>query len=107
MLGCLGKVPPDRSQGHVTDYIIQQFLDWGTPSAQDDQFSDEDSISNELAAMAGLSCLSLTPAPTRRSSHAPSSRLSKGKQREVRRFGDDDQDNNPDSHAYNDYGYNT
>jgi hypothetical protein len=23
MLGCLGKVPPDRSQGHVTDYIIQ------------------------------------------------------------------------------------
>jgi hypothetical protein len=24
MLGCLGKVPPDRSQGHVTDYIIQQ-----------------------------------------------------------------------------------
>jgi hypothetical protein len=24
MLGCLGKVPPDRSQGHVIDYIIQQ-----------------------------------------------------------------------------------
>jgi hypothetical protein len=24
MLGCLGKVPPNRSQGHVTDYIIQQ-----------------------------------------------------------------------------------
>jgi hypothetical protein len=23
MLGCLGKVPPNRSQGHVTDYIIQ------------------------------------------------------------------------------------
>jgi hypothetical protein len=23
MLGCLGKVSPDRSQGHVTDYIIQ------------------------------------------------------------------------------------
>jgi hypothetical protein len=30
MLGCLGKVPPDRSQGHVTDYIIQQFLHNGT-----------------------------------------------------------------------------
>jgi hypothetical protein len=23
ILGCLGKVPPNRSQGHVTDYIIQ------------------------------------------------------------------------------------
>jgi hypothetical protein len=83
-------------------------LDWGTDSAQDDQSSDEDSISNELAATAGLSCLSLTPAPTRRSSHAPSSRSSKskGKQREDRCFGGDDQDNNPDSHAYDDYGYN-
>jgi hypothetical protein len=83
-------------------------LDWGTDSAQDDQSSDEDSISNELAAMAGLSRLSLTPAPTRRSSHAPSSRLSKskGKQREVGRFRGDDQDNNLDSHAYDDYGYN-
>jgi hypothetical protein len=81
-------------------------LDWGTSSAQDDQSSDEDSISNELAATAGLSCLSLTPAPTRRSSHAPSNRSSKGKQREVRCFGGDDQDNNPDSHAYDDYGYN-
>jgi hypothetical protein len=30
-------------------------LDWGTNSAQDDQSSDEDSISNELAATAGLS----------------------------------------------------
>jgi hypothetical protein len=81
-------------------------LDWGTPSAQDDQSSDENSISNELAATAGLSRLSLTPAPSRRSSHAPSNRLSKGKQREVRRFGSDDQDNNLDSHAYDDYGYN-
>jgi hypothetical protein len=58
--------------------------------------------------MAGLSHLSLTPAPTKRLSHAPSSRSSKGKgkQREVRQFGGDDQDNNPDSHAYNDHGYN-
>jgi hypothetical protein len=32
--------------------------------------------------------------------------LSKGKQREVRCFGGDDQDNNPDSHAYDDHGYN-
>jgi hypothetical protein len=81
-------------------------LDWGTPSTQDDQSSDEDLISNKLAATAGLSHLSLTPAPTRWSSHAPSSRSSKGKQREVRRFGGDDQDNNPDSHAYDDHGYN-
>jgi hypothetical protein len=83
-------------------------LDWGTDSAQDNQSSDEDSVSNEIAAMAGISRLSLTPAPTRRSSHAPSSRSSKskGKRREDRRFGDDDRDNNPDSHAYDDYGYN-
>jgi hypothetical protein len=46
-------------------------LDWGTPSAQDDQSSDEDSISHELAAMAGLSRLSLTLAPTRRSTMLP------------------------------------
>jgi hypothetical protein len=58
--------------------------------------------------MAELSHLSLTPAPTRRLSHAPSSRSSKGKgkQREVRQFGGDDQDNNLDSHAYNNHGYN-
>jgi hypothetical protein len=64
--------------------------------------------------MAGLSHLSLTLTPTRQLSHAPSSRLrhapssrlSKGKQREVRCFGGDDWDNNPDSHAYNDHGYN-
>jgi hypothetical protein len=56
--------------------------------------------------MAGISCLSLTPAPSRWLSHAPSNKLSKGKQREVGRFGGDDQDNNPDSHAYDDYGYN-
>jgi hypothetical protein len=83
-------------------------LDWGTNSAQDDQSSDEDSVSNEIAATAGISHLSLTPAPTKRSSHAPSSRSSKskGKQREDRRFGGDDRDNNPESHAYDDYGYN-
>jgi hypothetical protein len=56
--------------------------------------------------MAGLSHLSLTLAPTRRLSHAPSSRSSKGKQREVRRFGGYDQDNSPDSHAHDDHGYN-
>jgi hypothetical protein len=79
-------------------------LDWGTDSAQDNQSSDEDSISNKLAATAGLSRLSITPAPSRRLSHAPSSRSSKskGKQREVRCFGSDDQDNNLDSHAYDD-----
>jgi hypothetical protein len=77
-----------------------------TPSTQDDQSSDEDSIGNELAATAGISHLSLTLAPSRQLSHAPSNRSSKGKQREVRRFGGDDWDNNLDSHAYDDYGYN-
>jgi hypothetical protein len=73
---------------HHTDNLSQveykEPLDWGTPSIQDDESSDEDSISNELAAMARLSCLSL-PASTRQLSHAPSSRSSKGKgkQREV------------------------
>jgi hypothetical protein len=58
--------------------------------------------------MAGISHLLLTPAPTRQLSHTPSSRSSKGKgkQREFRPFGGDDRDNNLDSHAYNDYGYN-
>jgi hypothetical protein len=56
--------------------------------------------------MAGLSRLLLTPAPTRQLSHTPSSRSSKGKQREVRHFKGDDWDNNPDSHAYDDHGYN-
>jgi hypothetical protein len=101
---------PLLDMNHHTDKSSQveyeKPLDWGTPSAQDDQSSDEDLISNKLAAMAGLSRLSLTPAPSRQLSHAPSSRSSKGKQREVRRFGGDDQDNNPDSHAYDDYGYN-
>jgi hypothetical protein len=93
---------PSLDINHRTDKTSQveyeEPLDWGTPSAQDNQSSDEDSISNELAATAGLSCLSLTPAPSNRSS--------KGKQREVRCFGGDDQDNNPDSHAYDNYGYN-
>jgi hypothetical protein len=93
--GCLND--PSLDINHRTDNLSQveyeEPLDWGTDSAQDDQSSDEDSISNELAATAGISRLSLTPAPTRWSSHAPSNRLSKskGKQREVRRFGDDDQ----------------
>jgi hypothetical protein len=101
---------PSLDMSHCTDKSSQveyeEPLDCNIPSAQDDESSDEDSISNELAAMAGLSHLSLTPAPTRWSSHALSSRLSKGKQREIRCFGSDDQDNNPDSHAYNGNGYN-
>jgi hypothetical protein len=103
---------PSMDMNHCTDNLLQaeyeEPLDWGTNSAQDDQSSDEDSISEELAATAGISRLSLTPAPTRRSSHAPSfgSSKSKGKQREVRRFGGDDRDNDLDSHAYDDYGYN-
>jgi hypothetical protein len=103
---------PSLDMNHHTDKLSQveyeEPLDWGTDSAQDDQSSDEDSVSNEIAATAGLSHLSLTPALTRWLSHAPSSRSSKskGKQREVRHFGGDDRDNNPDSHAYDDYGYN-
>jgi hypothetical protein len=101
---------PLLDMNHHTDKLSQveyeKPLNWGTPSAQDDQSSDEDSISNELAATAGISHLSLTPAPSRWSSHAPSNRLSKEKQREVRRFGGDDRDNNLDSHADDDYGYN-
>jgi hypothetical protein len=103
---------PSLNMNHCTDKLSQveyeEPLDWGTPSAQDDQSSDEDLIGNELATMAGLSHLSLTPALTRWLSYTSSSRLSKGKgkQREVRYFGGDDQDNNPDSHAYNGNGYN-
>jgi hypothetical protein len=66
---------PSLDMNHHTDKLSQveyeEPLDWGTPSAQDDQSSDENSISNELAATAGLSHLSLTPAPTRRSSMLP------------------------------------
>jgi hypothetical protein len=87
-----------RNTDKLSQVKYEEPLDWGTPSAQDDQSSDEDSISNELAATAGLSHLSLTLALSNRSS--------KGKQREVRCFGGDDRDNNPDSHAYNDYVYN-
>jgi hypothetical protein len=103
---------PYLDMNHRTDKLSQveyeKPLDWGTDSAQDDQSSDEDLISNELAATAGISHLSLTPAPSRWLSNAPSSRSSKskGKHREVGRFGGDDRDNNPDSHAYDDYGYN-
>jgi hypothetical protein len=111
----------DNNEGYLNDPTLditrhthklpqveyEEQLDWGTDSAQDDQSSDEDSVSNEIAAMAGISRLSLTLAPSRLS-HAPSIRLSKskGKQREDRRFGDDDWDNNLNSHAYDDYGYN-
>jgi hypothetical protein len=101
---------PSLDINHCTDKLSQveyeEPLNWGIPSTQDDEDSDEDSISNELAATARLSHFSLTPAPTRQSSHAPSSRSSKGKQREVRCFGGDDWDNNADSHAYDDHGYN-
>jgi hypothetical protein len=103
---------PSLDMNHCTDKLSQvkyeEPLDWGTDSAQDDQSSDEDSVSNEIAATAGISRLSLTPAPSGRLSNAPSSRLSKskGKQREVRHFGGDDRDNNPDSYAYDDHGYN-
>jgi hypothetical protein len=38
-------------------------LDWGTDSAQDNQSSDEDSVSNEIAAMAGISVSHLPRLP--------------------------------------------
>ena len=74
-------------------------LNWSTSSAQDYESSSDNSIGNELAATAGISCLLLTPAPSNRSSKG------KGKQREQALFSANDQDNNPGSHAYN-YGYN-
>jgi hypothetical protein len=72
-----------------TQVKYQESLDWGTPSTQDDESSDTNSISNELAATAGLSCLLLTPAPTRRLSSASFNRSSQGKrkQRDTRLFG--------------------
>ena len=97
---------PSLDMNHHTDYKSQENhedepLDWGTPSAQDyeSSSSSKDSIGNELAAMAGISRLSLTPAPSNRSSKG------KGKQREQTLFNADNRDDNLDSHAY-DYGYN-
>jgi hypothetical protein len=51
---------PSLDMTRHTDMLSQveyeEPLDWGTPSAQDDQSSDEDSIGDELATMAGISC---------------------------------------------------
>ena len=105
---------PCLDMNHHTDYKSQvnykdEPLNWGTPSAQDYESSpsSEDSIGDELAVTAGISCFSLTPAPSQRLSAAPLNRLSKGKgkQREQAPFSADNQDNNPGSQAY-DYGYN-
>jgi hypothetical protein len=55
---------PSLDMNHRTDKLSQveyeEPLNWGTPSAQDNQSSDKDLISNELAATARLSRLSLT-----------------------------------------------
>ena len=79
-------------------------LDWGTPSdieqeleAQDEQSSSD--LNGNIASAAGMSRLSITPAPSNRSSK------SKGKQQERTPHGGGDQDNFPDSHAHDDYGY--
>ena len=99
---------PSLDINHHTDYKSQveykEPLDWGTPSdieqeleAQDEQSSS--SIDNDIASAAGMSRLSITPAPSNRSSK------SKGKQRERTPHGGGDWDNFPDSHAYDDYGY--
>jgi hypothetical protein len=82
--------PVDSTVTNIRVFPETQYnepLDWGTDSTQNDQSSDEDSVSNEIAATAGISRLSLTPAPSR-SSHAPSNRSSKskGKQRECYDF---------------------
>ena len=103
---------PSLDMNHCTDYKSQVNYEdeppnWGTPSAQDYESSSDDSIGNELAMMAGISCLLLAPDLSQRLSTAPSNRSSKGmgKQREWALFNTNDQDNNLDSHAYN-YGYN-
>jgi hypothetical protein len=78
----------DNDEGHLNDPTLdltkhthklpqaeyEEQLDWGTESTNDDQSSDSDSVRNEIAATAGISRLSLTPAPSR-SSHAPSTHL--------------------------------
>ena len=60
---------PSLDMNHHTDYKSQvnykdEPLNWGTPSAQDYELSSDDSISDELTATAGISRLSLTPAPS-------------------------------------------
>ena len=66
-----------------TDYKSQvgseEPLDWGTPSTQDDE--SYDSLSEELATMAGINHLSLTPAPSLRLSQAPSTRSRESERR--------------------------
>ena len=64
---------PSLDMNHHTDCKSQvnhkdEPLDWGTPSAQDYKLSSlsDDSIGDELAAMAGISHLLLTPAPLNR-----------------------------------------
>ena len=93
---------------HHTDYKSQveykEPLDWETPSdVKEQQAMDAESsgssIDDDIASAAGFSRLSITPAPSNRSSK------SKGKQREKTPHGGDDWDNNLASHAYNDCGY--
>ena len=99
----LSELPHGRTLGNVQVFSEVNYrdepLDWGTPSAQDYDLSSDDSIGDKLVAMAGISHLPLTPAPSNRSSKG------KGKQRERAPFNTDDLDNNLDSHAY-DHGYN-
>ena len=93
---------------HHTDYKSQveyeEPLDWGTPSdiEQELEAQDESSgsdVNDDIATATGISRLSITPAPSNRSSNP------KGKQRERTPHGGGDQDDFPDSHAYDDYGY--
>ena len=99
---------PCLDMNHRTDQNLQveyeEPLDWGTPSdiKQELEAQDESSgsdVDNNIASAAGMSRLSITPAPSNRSSK------SKGKQRERTPHGGGDRDNILDSHAYDDYGY--
>ena len=94
----------DMDYSPISQVEQDEPLNWGTPSdieqeleAQDEQLSSD--LDNDIASAAGMSRLLITPAPSSRSSK------SKGKQWERTPFGGGDQDNYPDSHAYNDHGY--
>ena len=73
---------PSLDMNHHTNQMSQvnygyEPLDCGTPSAQDYESSSNGSIGDELAATAGISHLSLTPAPSQRLSTAPLNRSSR------------------------------
>ena len=99
---------PCLDMNHHTDFNAQveykEPLNWGTPSDVEQELEAQDEplgsdIDDDIASATGISRLSITPAPSYRSSK------SKGKQQERTPHGGGDQDNYLDSHAYDDYGY--